>query len=112
MQLTPTGLYKRSGPYADLKLSKSDSHKDVIKKGVEILELDDHHSYKLFTARGCLISDHEITLSESCDIKVPWTLGNYMRSKHAGSGVLKLGVGSANVRSVSGVFCIIFLVHL
>ena len=39
-------------------------------------------------------------LSESCDIKVPWTVGNYMRSKHAGSGALKVGVGSTDVLSV------------
>lgn len=99
MQPTPTGLYKRSGPYVDLPVSKSDSHKDVVKKGVEILELDDQKSYKLFTARGCLISSHNIMLSESCDIKVPWTVGNYMRSKHVGS--LRLGVGCTDVISVS-----------
>lgn len=101
MQLTPTGLYKRSGPYVDLQLSKGDSHQDVVNKGVEILELDDRQSYKLFTARGCLISNHEIVLSDSCDIRVPWTIANYMRSKHAGSGSLKFGVGSTDVSNVS-----------
>ena len=72
------------------------------------MELDNRQSYKLFTARGCLISNHEIVLSDSCDMRVPWTIANYMRSKHAGSGSLKFGVGSTDVSNVS----ITFNVHI
>lgn len=65
---------------------------DVVEKISRFLRLEEPMKYCLYRPRGgAVIPAQELEIN---GVSVMWTLGAYMRVKHAGPEVIQLGIGS------------------
>lgn len=107
MKKNSRGLLRRDGPFVECDLERSHTYYDVVERICNFFKLEDPTSYSLYRPSGALIPAQELVVN---GLPVTWTLGSYMRVKHAGPDVIQLGICcSREVRMCECVYVAILL---
>ena len=92
MKKNNRGLFRRDGTFVECGLSRLDTYSDVVEKIAKIFSLKSPSRLCLYRpGGGAVIPAEELTINNSQSVM--WTLGHYMRVKHAGPDVIQLGIG-------------------
>lgn len=94
MEKTKKGKYKQCGPLIECELNRLDTYTDVVEKIAKFLGIACSSSCLYRPHGGAIIPAQEISIDGG--EPVMWTLGIYMRMKHAGPEVIQLGVDCSN----------------
>lgn len=90
MKKNDRGLLRRDGGFIECELSRSDTYSDVVEKVSKFLGCCTPANACLYRPRGgAVIPAQELVLNGK---SVMWTLGSYMRIKHAGPDVIQIGI--------------------
>ena len=77
------GGFRKSTPFYDVELKRTDTYSFVISKACETISIVESDDLRLLTARGSVIPD-----------KGRWTLSGYLSKRHISADKLSLGIGS------------------
>ena len=90
--MAQNGSYRKSSPYYEVPLKKSDLYKDVVLKAASVLQVGgEDDSLSLFRASGIVISDAPLAFGKVSSV---WNIGRYLNKLHTSPDKLHLGLGS------------------